>query len=67
MPDTKQIAFDAYHEIAALPILHTDAVCNIIEAAIKKSHDAEVERLNKELEKLAGTELRRQAIDAARQ
>jgi hypothetical protein len=29
-PRTSQLAFDAYYEIAALPILHTDAVCNIL-------------------------------------
>ena len=34
-PNIEQIAFDAYYEIADLPILHTDAVCAIISKAIR--------------------------------
>jgi len=29
-PRTEQLAFDASYEIAALPLPHTDAICNIL-------------------------------------
>jgi len=44
-----QLAFDAYHEIAELPLLHTDAVCNIIQAKFNPLA-TELERVTAELE-----------------
>ena len=48
--DASQLAFDAYYEISALPMIHTDAVSNIIERAIltytaslRRNHAAELQ------------------------
>ena len=43
----EQLAFDCYHEIAALPLLHTDAVCNIIQTKFN-TMATELERVTAE-------------------
>jgi len=45
----EQLAFDCYHEIAALPLLHTDAVCNIIQTKFN-TMATELERVTVECE-----------------